>query len=99
NMGAWEMVAHELAARAGIEVPAARTLRVPDTAHTTFIARRFDRTEAGRRRAFVSAMTLTQRRDGDSGASYLELVDLLQTRGAHAREDTRELFRRVLFNI
>lgn len=44
-------------------------------------------------------MTLTQRTDGERGASYLELVDLLQSQGAHAQSDCRELFRRVVFNI
>src|SRR5699024_6048255 len=59
----------------------------------------FDRTAVGRRRAFVSAMTLTQRRDGEHGASYLELVDLLQSKGAATQADCAELFRRVVFNI
>jgi len=44
-------------------------------------------------------MTLTQRTDGEPGASYLELVDLLQSQGAHAQKDCRELFRRVVFSI
>ncbi len=44
-------------------------------------------------------MTLTQRRDGEPGASYLELIDLLQSQGANTREDCRELFRRVVFSI
>ncbi len=44
-------------------------------------------------------MTLTQRADGEAGASYLELVDLLQSRGAQTRADCEQLFRRVLFNI
>jgi serine/threonine-protein kinase HipA len=99
DAGAWELVAHALAARAGIDVPPVRAIRLPDSPHATFIARRFDRTDAGRRKAFVSAMTLTQRIDGEPGASYLELVDLLQSRGADTRRDCRELFRRVLFNI
>lgn len=99
DVGAWELVAHRLAARAGISVPAARPLRMPDSPYTTFVARRFDRTETGRRRAFVSAMTLTQRVDGEAGASYLELVDLLQSRGANTQADCAELFRRVVFNI
>lgn len=99
DIGAWELVAHRLAARAGINVPSARPLRMPDSPYTTFVARRFDRTETGRRRAFVSAMTLTQRVDGEAGASYLELVDLLQSRGANTQADCAELFRRVVFNI
>ncbi|WP_321477073.1 type II toxin-antitoxin system HipA family toxin [uncultured Paludibaculum sp.] len=99
DVGAWELVAHRLAEKAGISVPPARALRVQESAYTTFVARRFDRTSSGRRLAFVSAMTLTQRTDGEPGASYLELVDLLQSRGAHAESDCRKLFRRVVFSI
>ncbi len=99
DVGAWELVAHRLGARAGINVPHTRALRVPDSAYTTFLARRFDRTAAGRRLAFVSAMTLTQRNDGEAGASYLELVHLLQSQGSHTHDDCRELFRRVVFSI
>jgi serine/threonine-protein kinase HipA len=99
DIGAWELVAHRLAAKAGINVPPVRGIRVPDSAYTTFVAKRFDRAANGRRLAFVSAMTLTQRTDSEPGASYLELVDLLQSHGAHAHSDCRELFRRVVFSI
>jgi serine/threonine-protein kinase HipA len=99
DIGAWELVAHRLAIRAGIAVPEARPLRLAESPYTTFLARRFDRTAQGGRLAFVSAMTLTQRRDGEPGASYLELVDLLQSRGAAARVDSEQLFRRVVFSI
>ena len=99
DVGAWELVAHRLAIKAGINMPPARALRVPDSAYTTFLARRFDRAAKSRRLAFVSAMTLTQREDGEAGASYLELVDLLQSQGAHTHEDCVELFRRVVFSI
>ena len=99
DVGGWEIVAHRLASTAGILVPEARPLPLPDSPYTTFLAKRFDRNAQGRRLAFVSAMTLTQREDGESGASYLELVDLLQSRGAHAHGDCKQLFRRVLFNI
>lgn len=99
DVGAWELVAHRLAEKSGLRVPPARGVRVPDSAYTTFVAKRFDRNADGRRLAFVSAMTLTQRTDGEPGASYLELVDLLQSQGAHAQEDCRELFRRVVFSI
>lgn len=99
DIGAWELVAHRLATKAGIRVPPVRGVRVPESAYTTFVAKRFDRTASGRRMAFVSAMTLTQRTDGEPGASYLELVELLQSQGAHAQADCRELFRRVVFSI
>jgi serine/threonine-protein kinase HipA len=99
DTGAWELVAHRLAAKAGINVPPTRGLRLRGSAYTTFLAKRFDRTAQGRRLAFVSAMTLTQRMDGERGASYLELADLLQARGSNARADCEELFRRVVFSI
>jgi serine/threonine-protein kinase HipA len=98
DIGAWELVAHSLARKAGIQVPAAKALHFEESAFTTFLVERFDRTAKGARIAFVSAMTLTQRSDGD-GASYLELVDLLQSRGANTLADSEQLFRRVLLNI
>lgn len=99
DMGGWELVAHRLAAKAGMVVPEARPLRLQESPYTTFLVKRFDRTGHGARLAFVSAMTLTQHRDGEPGASYLELVDLLQSRGADTAADCEQLFRRVLFNI
>lgn len=99
DVGAWELVAHRLAALAGITVPAARGMQMPGSAHTTFVVNRFDRNLQGHRLPFVSAMTLVQRTDGEAGASYLELVDQLRARGADPRADCEELFRRVLFSI
>lgn len=98
DVGAWEAVAHRLAMRAGIRVPPMRLLDLTPGGHT-FLSQRFDRTLTGGRLAFVSAMTLLQRADGDSDASYLELVDLLQSRGAQTPIDCEELFRRVVFSI
>ena len=99
DMGGWELVALSLARKAGILVPDARPLRFAESPYTTFLVKRFDRTATRGRLAFVSAMTLTQHTDGEAGASYLELVDLLQTRGADTRADCFQLFRRVVFNI
>jgi serine/threonine-protein kinase HipA len=99
DIGGWELVAHQLALKAGIVVPDARPLRLQESPYTTFLVKRFDRTVHGGRLAFVSAMTLTQHKDGESGASYLEIVDLLQSRGADTAADCEQLFRRVLFNI
>lgn len=98
DVGAWEYVVHKLAAAAGIEVSPATLERFGDEGHT-FISRRFDRTDTGRRKAFVSAMTMLQRKDGEPGTSYLELVELLQARGANTKSDCAQLFRRVVFNI
>ncbi|HMN47012.1 MAG TPA: type II toxin-antitoxin system HipA family toxin [Povalibacter sp.] len=98
DVGGWEAVAYALARHAGIRVPATRALRFTPDGHT-FIAQRFDRTPTGGRLAFVSAMTLLQRTDGDADVSYLELVDLLQSRGAQTQVDCEELFRRVVFSL
>jgi serine/threonine-protein kinase HipA len=99
NMAAWEMLAHRLGAKCGIDLPKARLLETGDRDQSTFLVKRFDRTADGGRLAFVSAMTLTQRRDGDAGASYLELVELLQRQGAQTLKDTHQLFRRIVFSI
>jgi serine/threonine-protein kinase HipA len=99
DMGGWELVAHSLARKAGIIVPDAKPLRLAESPYTTFLVKRFDRTARGGRLAFLSAMTLTQHSDGEPGASYLELVDLLQSRGADTHADCVQLFRRVVFNI
>jgi serine/threonine-protein kinase HipA len=99
DIGAWEMVVHQLAQDAGLHVPDAQLLSLGDR-HRTFACRRFDRLPDGKRRFFVSAMTLLDRRDGES-ASYLELAEFLSTRGSpvHKAEDLRELWTRVVFNI
>lgn len=98
DMGAWEYVTNRLAKRAGLSVPDARVLKLTEDGHT-YISRRFDRNAAGNRLAFVSAMTVLQREDGDRDVSYLELIDVLQSRGAITTRDCEELFRRVVFNI
>ena len=87
DVGGWELVAHRLASKAGIVVPDARPLRLQGNPYTTFLVKRFDRNAQGGRLAFVSAMTLTQHKDRDAGASYLELVDLLQSRGSNRVAD------------
>jgi serine/threonine-protein kinase HipA len=99
DIGGWELVAHSLARKAGIMVPDARPLRFRESPYSTFLVKRFDRTASGGRLAFISAMSLTQHSDGEAGASYLELVDLLQSRGADTRADCVQLFRRVVFSI
>jgi len=101
NVGAWEAVVHELAQRAGVAVPEVQ-LRRFGAKHHTYLSRRFDRTEAGGRLHFASAMTLLERADGadaDEGVSYMELVGLLARLGSHTAEDFEELWRRIVFFI
>ena len=99
DVGAWEMVTHALAQKAGIDVPPARLLKLANR-HRTFACRRFDRTDGGRRRFFVSALTLLDRQDGQEG-SYLDLAEFLSTRGStqNRSRDLRQLWTRAVFNI
>lgn len=70
--------------------------------HHTFLTKRFDRINDGKRIHFTSAMTQLGYVDGadaTAGASYLELVDFITTRGAKVNEDLHELWRRIVFGI
>lgn len=97
NIGAWELVAYQLATRAGIEMSAAQARRF-NSEHHTFFAQRFDR-QLAERLHFASAMTLLGHQDGAAGASYLELAEFIMRQGARVNEDLEELFRRIVFNI
>jgi serine/threonine-protein kinase HipA len=99
DVGGWEFVVHQLAHKAKVLVPPARLEKLTGR-YSTFCVARFDRTGA-QRRMFASAMTLLERRDGDSGASYLDLAELLATHGAAGciEIDLAQLFRRVVFNV
>lgn len=101
DVGAWELVVHSLAARFGLRVPESAAKRFARAQHT-FLVRRFDRTAAGARLHFASAMTLTGSEDGadaSSGASYLELAEVLMAHGSQTNRDLLELWSRVVFNL
>jgi len=98
DIGAWEQVVHGLAKKAGIDVPAARLVRLNNDFHT-FCVQRFDRVK-GSRRFYASAMTLL-RKEQSEGTSYLELAQFLRANGdgAQVAPDLEQLFRRVAFNV
>jgi serine/threonine-protein kinase HipA len=98
DIGAWEYVVHQLARRAGVDVPPARRIKLGNDFHA-FCVQRFDRA-AGRRRFYASAMTLL-RKTRSEGASYLELARFIRAQGdaEHASADLAQLFRRVAFNV
>jgi len=91
----WEEIALRLAERAGIKTPEHTLLQV--AGKPVLLSRRFDR-DNGWRIPFLSAMSMTGSRDGERG-SYPELVDALSARGAQAKEDAIQLYRRVAFNV
>ncbi|MEQ9375007.1 MAG: HipA domain-containing protein [Imperialibacter sp.] len=101
DMGAWEMVTYELAVAAGVHMAECQARKFTSDYHT-FITKRFDRTNDGRRLHFTSAMTqlgYTDGTDAASGVSYLELVDFLMSNGANVEEDLPQLWRRIVFSI
>lgn len=101
DVGAWEMVVNALARGCGLRVADGLSKRFASV-HHCFMVKRFDRTDTGRRLHFASAMTLTGHVDGDdasTGASYLELAEVLIRHGAETNADLRELWSRIVFNI
>jgi serine/threonine-protein kinase HipA len=101
NIGAWEMVVHELAVNAGLRVAEATTGKYYSKQHT-FLTKRFDRTKRGGRTHFASAMTLLGHTDGANyqhGVSYLDLAEFIMQQGAQPNADLEELWRRVVFFI
>jgi len=91
----WEAVALRLARLAGIEVPASRLIEV--SGRGVLVVDRFDR-QSDRRVPYVSAMTMLEASDGDSG-SYLEIAEAIETSSPTATEDLARLWRRVAFSI
>lgn len=91
----WEAVALRLAGKAGIEVPEFRVEAV--ASRNVLVLRRFDRVD-GARRPFLSAMSMLDARDNEQH-SYLEIADSLRQHGARAKDDLRQLWRRMVFNV
>ena len=101
DVGAWGLVVAKLAERCGLRVPPSDARTFASTEHT-FLVRRFDRLPAGTRVHFASAMTLTGHADGadaSTGASYLEIAEIIMSQGAAPREDLVELWSRIVFNV
>jgi serine/threonine-protein kinase HipA len=91
----WEAVALRLARAAGIRVEDWR-LHVVD-GKAVLIVERFDRAGASRI-GYASAMTMLEATDGDQ-ASYLDIAEVIERRSSDAREDLRQLWRRIAFSV
>jgi len=99
NIGAWEIVVHDLAIRCGLNVPEAELAVFSDTG-ATFLVKRFDRTGT-RRIHFASAMALLGKTDGDAmeEVSYLHLASFIRSGSVWPKRDLYELWKRLVFNI
>jgi serine/threonine-protein kinase HipA len=101
DIGAWEMLANELALKSGLTVAQA-TVGKYRSKHHTFLCRRFDRIRGTERIHFASAMTLLGLTDGTDhtdGISYLNLAEFISRNGANKENDLQELWRRIVFSI
>ena len=100
DTGAWEMVAHDLAALCGLNVPEAKLEKFSPLG-STFLIKRFDRM-GSERVHFASAMTLLGKTDGASaadGSSYLDIAAFIKSYGAQPKKDLGELWKRIVFNM
>jgi serine/threonine-protein kinase HipA len=94
-------VVNALAKTCGLRVATATAQRYASQ-HHCFMVKRFDRSRSGGRFHFASAMTMTDRVDGDdasNGASYIELARAIIEHGSEVDSDLRELWSRIVFNI
>ena len=103
DVALWEFWAHQMAKKAGIEVPQMRLLSLPGQKYHTLLSKRFDR--AGEQRIhFASAMTLCGLQDGadaTTGNGYLDIVDVIigNTGFVDPQAALEQLYRRVAFSI
>ena len=96
-----EHFSHQLAAKAGISVAKTRTIKISKD-RNLLLSERFDRTAEGRRIHFASAMSLLGLDDGagcNTGNGYLDNVDFILRGCTDVRQNLRELYRRVAFNV
>ncbi len=100
DVGAWELLAYELALQCGISMANSKAQRFSSKKHT-FLTKRFDRIKQ-KRIHFASAMTLLGYSDGadaSQGVSYLELADFIIQKGADVNADLLQLWKRIVFSI
>ncbi|MBR5387547.1 MAG: type II toxin-antitoxin system HipA family toxin [Clostridiales bacterium] len=99
DVGAWEMTVHDLAFMCGIDVPPAKLIPLSNRG-STFLIRRFDRRDDGKRIHYASAMTmLGEYDDSENRSGYLDIVSVLSRISCHFMEDSRKLYERMVFNI
>ena len=91
----WEAATMALAEAAGVRVAPFQLRQVSSS--PVFTARRFDRRQ-GRRIPFMSALTAIEGSD-DEMRSYLEIAEFLRREGLEVKEELRQLWRRIVFNM
>ena len=99
NVGAWEAVTMSLAKQCGIKVAPFDVKKLTNK-YLTFLTKRFDRAEQGKRIHFTSAMTMLGYTDGNTeGCSYLELFEWIANNCCKVEKNLAEMWLRIVFNI
>ena len=98
DKGLWEKITNDLASKSGINVATGIVKKFSSIGHT-YLTKRFDRDENGKRIHFASAMTMLGYTDQVDGVSYLELAEFLIRNGSNTTADLEEIWRRIVFNI
>lgn len=97
DVGAWEMVIHDLMIICNINVLISKCEKFSKYG-STFLTKRFDRNK-DKRIQFFSAMNLLGATDGSDDYSYIVLANFIIEHGARVNEDLLELYRRIIFNV
>ena len=91
-----EVLAMKLAQLAGIDVARAR-IEMVDTTPVAVISR-FDRTATFGRIPYLSAVSMLQA-SRDEEHAYTEIVDVINSSCLAAKQDSQQLWRRLIFNL
>lgn len=92
----FEAVSLELASKCNINTPEFK-LESFNSKGSTLLTKRFDRSSE-KRIHYSSAMKLIGKNDGDE-ANYIDLADAIVKYSNSPKQDLKELFRRMIFNI
>lgn len=93
-----EAVGLDLAAAAGLAVPAHELRVLGNTRQRALLIERFDLTGRGGRRHMLSLRTLCKERPGAYAQSYIELAEVVRLVSAEPQADVDRLFRLMAFN-
>lgn len=93
-----EAVGLDLAARAGMSVPAHELHKLGRTKRRALLVERFDAVGERGRRHMISLRTLCKERPGAYAQSYSELAEVVRQVSAAPQEDVDRLYRQMLFN-
>jgi len=96
NVMAWEKVALDLAAAAGVRIPENHLVSIAGC--DVLIVDRFDRGLGGQRIGYMSLMTALEATDGDV-RSYVDIAEALEERSVNVGDELAQLWRRVAFSI